>query len=456
MSCITCSFGIMVSLFQILGVVQTVAWPGTAGMRNFLGFFQLFVLDVDGYGFSCLASGPVQQFASKCIAFFAVVFGLVLMAFLTNLLFPRCLSWLAWGKYKTMGTICQFCQVSFTTMTNVGLAPFMCYRHPAGSESVTKYSGVFCQSNEHMLMQLLGISVLSLSSVFLASCFFFAWKAPAWSGQAIQGGIRFLILRFRPNVWWFGLVLLLRSPLLSMPAVVAPNMPAVQFVWRLGTVLLSLQLQVWYLPWKAPILNLVDAVASSLLVMLLAIGLGRLGTDPDGGPAVLDNLAAAVSAIMMFTCTCVIGLLLLVAFAARFCKKAFTSSQALRVMNLGCVPSSEEVCDNLTNLLYRQRELHENDMKQVLDVLCVYDYCDVNASVVLLSMELGLSSRTTDALAMRRITLAGSTAFMAAGSNPTPMNAIGKGADGVAASYESRLDDATDPRESRGEELVSF
>ena len=199
LTCTTCSFGMMVSLFQNLGVIQTVAVPWPAGLKDFLGFFQLFLLDLDSLGFSCLAGGPVQRFAGNCAAFFVVVFGLVVTAFLTNLL-PRRFSWLSWQKYKTMSTIGQFCQVSFTTMTNVGLAPFMCYRHPSGAESVLKYSNVFCASAEHTLMQLLGICVLALSGVFLASCFFFAWKAPIWSGKPVQGGIRFLIFRFRPNV----------------------------------------------------------------------------------------------------------------------------------------------------------------------------------------------------------------------------------------------------------------
>ena len=35
----------------------------------------------------------------------------------------------------------------------------------------------------------------------------------------------------------------------------------------------------------------------------------------------------------------------------------------------------------------------------MLETLCIYDYCDVNASIVLLSTELGFRSKLTDALA---------------------------------------------------------
>eukprot|EP00439_Symbiodinium_sp_Y106_P085235 s126_g27.t3 len=377
LTCTTSSFGMMVSLFQNLGVIQTVSVPWPAGLNAFLGFFQIFLFDLEGLGFSCIAGGPVQRFAGSCAFFFVVLLGLVTTAFLTNLLLPRRLSWLAWQKYKTISTIGQFCQVSFTTMTNVGLAPFMCYRHPAGSESVLKYSNVFCGSTEHVLMQLMGSAVVALSGVFLASCFFFAWQAPTWSGKAVQGGVRFLVFRFRPNVWWFGLVLLTRGPLLSVPSVVAPNMPAVQFVCLLAIMLLSLQLQVWYLPWKAPILNLVDGVTNLLLVLLLAIGLGRLGPDPEGGPEVLDSLAATISA-MMILCWHL----------------------------LACSGFQES----------RQKHMQEKEVQQVLETLCIYDYCDVNASIVLLSTELGFRSKLTDALARRRIVSAGSFASLPGGS----------------------------------------
>ncbi|OLQ02861.1 hypothetical protein AK812_SmicGene14236 [Symbiodinium microadriaticum] len=419
LTCTTCSFGMMVSLFQNLGVIQTESVPWPTGLKDFLGFFQIFLLDLDSLGFSCIAGGPVQRFAGNCALFFVVLYGLVGTAFLTNLL-PRRLSWLAWQKYKTMSTIGQFCQVSFTTMTNIGLVPFMCYRHPAGSESVLKYSDVFCNSAEHTLMQLLGIAVLALSGAFLASCFFFAWKAPSWSGKAIQGGVRFLIFRFRPNVWWFGLVLLTRGPLLSMPAVAAPNMPAVQFVCLLGILLLSLQLQVWYLPWKAPILNLVDGVTNLLLVMLLAIGLGRLGPDPEDGPEVLDSLAAAISAMMMMS---VLGLMLVLAVAALFYKKALGGNDEQWIMNLGKPPSSKDFCNTLSNFLRSQQDMQEKEVQRVVEVLCLYDYCDVNASIVLLSTELGFRSKLTDALASSRITSAGSFASVPAGSKTKQLDA---------------------------------
>ncbi|CAE7297920.1 unnamed protein product [Symbiodinium sp. CCMP2592] len=440
LTCATCSLGMMVSLFQNLGVIQTASVPFPSRLQVFLGVSQIFLLDLHSLGFSCAVGGPVQRFAGTCAFFFAVVSGLAAAALLTNLLLPRRLSWLAWQKYKTMSTIGQFCQVSFTTMTNVGLVPFMCYRHPAGVQSVLKYSDVFCFSTEHTLMQCFGIAILALSGAFLTSCFYFAWKAPSWSGKAIQGGVRFLIFRFRPNVWWFGLVLIARGPLLSMPAVAAPNMPAVQSVCLLGILLLSLQLQVWYLPWKAPVLNVVDGVTNLLLVMLLAVGLGRLGSDPEGGPAVLDSMASAIYVMMMLT---VLGLMFLLGVTALFCKRIGGTDQPW-VMNLGQPPASKELCNNLAGFLHNQKDIQDDRVQQVLEALCIYDYYDVNATIVLLSTELGFGSK----LIRSRIASQGSCAPPPGGSATQQTAAKAENVDEEEASNASTAHDcqASEPK----------
>ena len=146
--------------------------------------------------------------------------------------------------------------------------------------------------------------------------------------------------------------------------------------------------------------------------MLLASGLGRLGPDPGGGPAVLDSLAAAISAMMMS----VLGFMLVLALVALFYRQALGGKDELWIMNLGKPPSSKEFCDNLTNFLHCQKDMQESQVRQVVEALCVYDYRDVNASIVLLSAELGFRSKLTDVLARRRISSAGFLASLPGGS----------------------------------------
>lgn len=58
-------------------------------------------------------------------------------------------------------------------------------------------------------------------------------QVPQWSSERnhkLVGACRFLIFRFRLDSWWFGVPLLLRGPLLSLPVVLATDYPPVQIL----------------------------------------------------------------------------------------------------------------------------------------------------------------------------------------------------------------------------------
>ena len=319
------------AVFQNLGIFKTVDIPWPKELADFLAVFRVFLLDLDHLGFSCLAGGPVQRYASSCVAFFAVIGGLFTMTVLTNLLLPERLSQWKWQKWKAMSTTGQFLQVGFTTMANVSLLPFVCIRHPSGQEGVLKYTSIFCGSPEHAVMQVFGSFTLGLCSLFLAACFYAAWQAPVWSGMAKQGAIRFLIFRFRPDVWWYGITLLTRGPLLSLPVVFAPNYPVIQLVCLLAIMLASFFAQLWFLPWKAPILNLVDGITNAQLIVLLGLGLGRVEAD---GPSVsfLDYVASITSASIT---TLLLFLMLLALLSLCYRKGLGSGAGELRVMSFG-------------------------------------------------------------------------------------------------------------------------
>ena len=66
---------------------------------------------------------------------------------------------LAWSPYKSTCVVGQFLKTIFITLCNVGMVPFMCFVHPNGIESILKYPNTFCQSAEHVTMQMVGSDV---------------------------------------------------------------------------------------------------------------------------------------------------------------------------------------------------------------------------------------------------------------------------------------------------------
>ena len=147
----TAALGMLVALFQNLGVLNTVAVPWPAELEAILNFASVFTFNLDALGFSCAAGGNVARYVSTASFFWIVVLALPLVGLLTNFIPILKRRKLAWEQNKTISTTGQFLQVGFTTMCNVGLMPFMCYRHPTGQASILKYPNVFCGTDEHAL-----------------------------------------------------------------------------------------------------------------------------------------------------------------------------------------------------------------------------------------------------------------------------------------------------------------
>ena len=54
----TAALGMLVALFQNLGVLNTVAVEWPAGLRDILNFASVFTFNLDALGFSCAAGSP--------------------------------------------------------------------------------------------------------------------------------------------------------------------------------------------------------------------------------------------------------------------------------------------------------------------------------------------------------------------------------------------------------------
>ena len=140
-------------------------------------------------------------------------------------------------------------------MSTIALAPLMCYSHPNGQQSLLKYPNIICGSAEHAGMLAVGTILLVLGVFgFLALCTFAAIRVPHWSANDqhhLVRCFRFLVFRFRLDSWWFGVPLLCRGPLISLPIVLFTDYQAIQciLVTTILCAFLATQTLAW--PWKA-------------------------------------------------------------------------------------------------------------------------------------------------------------------------------------------------------------
>ena len=151
----------------------------------------------------------------------------------------------------------------------------------------------------------------------------------------------------------------------------------------------SLCLQLWFLPWKSPILNLVDGVSVSLLVMLLAGSLGYADSSGEDATRVLATFGTVISSLMVV----ILGGMVLLGLAALVYRSALGSSKELRVMNLGKVPEEKDVFQSLLDVatfLKEDGQGKEQTFIKDLGNLSVYDIGTITRAVNILADDLNM------------------------------------------------------------------
>merc|ERR1719478_1072790 len=103
-------------------------------------------------------------------------------------------------------------------------------------------------------------------------CVVLSWYAPKLITAGAKNFIvasRFLFLRFRPDVWWWGSVILLRNLFLALSPIISPDHPRVQLLIIISILLFATLLQARFWPWRAALLNSLDASTCFILSLLL-------------------------------------------------------------------------------------------------------------------------------------------------------------------------------------------
>ena len=382
----TASFGMLLMSMQSVGLIgmMTVPWP--VNLQGLFSICQFLLLDIDSYGFSCVAgqAEPIRYLLSAMIFPAGVLW--IGLAYAVSLLFPKGKRW-EWPKFcSTMGA---FLQVCFRTMSATSLAPMMCYKHPNGQRSLLKYPGVFCGSADHGAMLVIGWTLLSVGVLgFLALCIFAGLRVPTWSATKkhhLVASTRFLIFRFRLDAWWFGVPLLVRGPLINLPVVLATDYPPIQVVsiCVILTVMMLMQMLFW--PWKVPMLNLTDCIISFCVVLLVTTATLFLENVGDA----MYAFAHGVSTAMLVGIGLSIGLMVLMTVSALFYRSALGGKKELQMFNLGHTPETPELAAKIKEMANALEEMHVETLSINLAAMSVFDVGKVTSCITLLATEVG-------------------------------------------------------------------
>jgi len=379
----TSLIGMMINMLQSLGIIGTMTVEFPVSSAWIFSSLEIFTLDMDGLGFACLmGANPVTRYIATVLFFPAGLLWLLFCGTVSRV-FPR---W-AWKTVRLRSIMGEFLQAAFATMSSIALMPMICYAHPNGQHSNLKYPVIFCGSSEHTAMLIAGSLLLAIGVCgFLALCSWLALKSPSFSTlgryDLIQSS-KFLLGRFRLDVWWWELPLLLRGPLLAMTVVLAPDAPALQVAGCQTILIVFSAAQAYHWPWKAPILNVVDFIVCFLLSIFVL-------TASFYVPAVTGPVFETFQALSLAILVCLIGVVLVLMLCAIFAllyRVASGSEMELAIMTVGRTPSPGIVSKALCTVNVALRASEPNVVDQRVAELGVYDHQLLLRSITILNSE---------------------------------------------------------------------
>jgi len=188
-------------------------------------------------------------------------------------------------------------EVFFIGIAAQSFALFHCYEHPNGKESLHVAPGILCDSSERN--SLIVVAVIAIIVYVGFGSVLLTWvliQAP-WNFQraCFRTRWRFLLNKYRPNIWWWSAVVLCRSLALNL-CVVVLSVAAHQLIWisiALGTYgIFAYSMQ----PWLHMHANRMDSLICAILLSV-TMAMLRFAANPVDQDQVHD-LAETVSNVV--------------------------------------------------------------------------------------------------------------------------------------------------------------
>ena len=184
--------------------------------------------------------------------------------------------------------------VMYLASARAAVLPLQCATNPDGSSSVLSYRSVICweSPNHFVMVALAAVGMCIFTCAPLAAVSWAAWVYPTRiqspGGTEFLERWRFAFDRFSIENYGYAVVYLFRNFLIALTPVVFTNSQHLQVLLLALVIVFCLAVQVRLMPWRTQVSNLVDALAS-ISVCILLIGSSMLLLLTSEGTALLQT-----------------------------------------------------------------------------------------------------------------------------------------------------------------------
>jgi hypothetical protein len=269
--------GLVITSAQIFGIVKDMEIPWPESIHRFMsGSSAAFALDGSGIPFECAVGNWAVALYMVQVLVPYLLLAEVFAMFAASKLVARVLQKpsISWQTDKMLNAAGQLMQLLFIAFCGIMVKPMQCFRHPNGKRSLKMYPRLLCgEGGDHSgLLILAAIICFGFILPFVTWCTWGCIKAPSESSNANAGFLqrfRFLLYRFRPDCWWWGLCFMLRQTILAFVTVLVIENPHGQLFYTGGALAVYGFLLCRFWPWISGELSFVDAGAMLILVLIM-------------------------------------------------------------------------------------------------------------------------------------------------------------------------------------------
>merc|ERR1719456_687162 len=227
-----------------------------------------------GLSFSCLTG---QTFVAKYWGSILLPVVLVIMTavgFQLSKVLPLPHEWVM-QPGQTFNMLGMLLTALYVTLVKIVVAYWECSENPTPNhETLARYRDIECASDDRMdatapmiiglLVYVVGIYVKFLHV---------AYTAPnEWPKPEFREKWRFMLTRWRPDVWFWGSMVMTRNLLVACAGIVA-NEPRVQLIYLVWVVSSVFTFTAVWQPWRVPSLNISDILSCCILNAIGVFGL---------------------------------------------------------------------------------------------------------------------------------------------------------------------------------------
>jgi ABC-type branched-subunit amino acid transport system substrate-binding protein len=314
--------GLLVTLSQLLGNLNQLPLPWPSDVKAILKVSSFMMFDTGSITLECMVGNTASaQYIFRVIAPFVVIVGALTLHVVSKfalLCSPglckriRC----PWEIDKTFNLMGQVLQALFIAFVAVVATAAQCYSHPNGTQSLVTYPAVICGSDDHApIIVMAALLIVLFILPFMTVTAYANWHAPSQSHNPNSHHLiryRFLFYRFRPTVWWWGTVIVVRQFLLAIAPTVQPDDPYAQIAYLVSVLLLYICLVCYQWPWKSSEINIAETVTICFLTVFTVLVGGFAAATP--AKPTYSALMVALLGLMAVVVGCLIfgaGILIL-------------------------------------------------------------------------------------------------------------------------------------------------